>query len=55
MEVDQANEAEAKGRAKPARKRNAPNKSDKIIKKVGQIDSERLSKAIRYLQEHRNG
>jgi hypothetical protein len=34
-----------------ARKR----KSDKIIKKAGQIDSERLSKAIRYLQEHRNG
>jgi hypothetical protein len=55
MEVDQANEAEAKGRAEPARTRNAAKKPDKARKQAGQIDSERLSKAIRYLQEHRNG
>jgi hypothetical protein len=53
MEVDQANEAEAKGGAEPARARNAAKKPDKARKQAGQIDSERLSKAIRYLQEHR--
>ena len=42
MEVDQANEAEAKGRAEPARTRNAAKKPDKARKQAGQIDSERL-------------
>ena len=55
MEVDQANEAEAKGRAEPARTRNAGKKPDKARKQAGQIDPERLSKAIRYLQEHPKG
>jgi hypothetical protein len=53
MEVDQTNEAEAKGCAKPARTRNSEKKPDKARKQAGQIDPERLSKAIRYLQEHR--
>jgi hypothetical protein len=52
MEVDQANEAEAKRGAEPARARNAPKKSAKVIRQAGQIDPERLLKAIRYLQEH---
>ena len=53
MEVDQAKEAEAKVRAEPARARNAAKKPGKAGKQAGQIDSERLSKAIRYIQEHR--
>jgi hypothetical protein len=53
MEVDQAKQAEVKGSAEPARARNAAKRSDKAKKQAGQIDSERLSKAIRYLQEHR--
>jgi hypothetical protein len=52
MEVDQANEAEAKRGAKPARTRKAPKKSDKVIKQAGPMDPERLIRAVRYLQEH---
>jgi hypothetical protein len=55
MEVDRANEPEAKGRAEPVRTPNAAKKPDKSRKQAGRIDSERLSKAIRYLQEHRKG
>jgi hypothetical protein len=52
MDVDQSNKAEAKRGAEPVRKRNAPKKSDKVIKQAGQIDPERLIRAVRYLQEH---
>jgi hypothetical protein len=52
MEVDKANEAEAKRGAEPAGTRNAPKKSDKVIKQAGHIDPERLIKAIRYLHKH---
>jgi hypothetical protein len=54
MEVDQANDAEAKRGVVPARKRNSLKKSE-VIKQTEQIDSERLIKAIRYLQEHPKG
>ena len=53
MEVDQTNAAEAKGGAEPPRTRNAAKKPDKARMQAGRIDSERLSKAIRYIQEHR--
>jgi hypothetical protein len=52
MEAGQSNNAEAKRDAKPVFKRNAPKKSDKVIKQPGQIDPERLIRAVRYLQEH---
>jgi hypothetical protein len=52
MEAGQSNNAEAERDAKPVFKRNAPKKSDKVIKQSGQIDPERLIRAVRYLQEH---
>jgi hypothetical protein len=53
MEVDQANEAEAKRGVGSARNRNSLKKSE--VKQTEQIDSERLIKAIQYLQEHPKG
>jgi hypothetical protein len=52
MEINQSNKAEAKRGAKPSPTRNAPKKSDKVVKQAGQIDPERLIRAVRYLQEH---
>jgi hypothetical protein len=52
MELDLTNKAEAKRGAEPARTRNAAKKPDETNKKAGQIDPERLIKAIRYLHEH---
>jgi hypothetical protein len=52
MNVDQTDEAEAKRGADPARARNAAKKRDEPKRQVGQIDPERLIKAIRYLHEH---
>jgi hypothetical protein len=54
MEVDQGNEAEAKQGVVPARNGDSPKKPE-VIKQAGQIDSERLIRAIRYLQEHPKG
>jgi hypothetical protein len=54
MEVDQANEAEAERGVGSARNRKSLKKSE-VIKQTEQIDSGRLIKAIRYLQEHPKG
>jgi hypothetical protein len=54
MEVDRADEAEAKRGVGSARNRKSPKKSE-VIKQTEQIDSERLIKAIRYLQGHPKG
>jgi hypothetical protein len=51
MEIDQANEAEAKRGVRSARNRSSLKKSE-VIRQTEQIDSERLIKAIRYLQDH---
>jgi len=53
MEVDRGNEAEAKRGVGSAHNRKSP-KETEVIKHTEQIDSERLIKAIRYLQEHLN-
>ena len=54
MEVDHANDAAAKRGVVTARDRNSLKKSA-VIKQTEQIDSERLIKAIQYLQEHPKG
>jgi hypothetical protein len=50
MEVDQANDVAAKRGVVTVRDRNSLKKSA-VVKQTEQIDSERLIKAIQYLQE----
>jgi hypothetical protein len=54
MEVDRANDAEAKRGVVTDHNRDSLKKSA-VIKQTEQIDSERLIKAIQYLQEHPKG